>query len=232
MKRRYWFLAAFVLCFIGGVALTHVSTQISPKEEVFLREKFNEQYQFFESSERKYSDEIEFLYRVQQAVLSRVNGNEGVPHGESREPIPLWERRRGLCYDRSRMIEKVVALAGFKVVHVAVYDASEIKFPRNLLTPGISSHALSKVKTQKGWVLVDSNKPFISVDQNLNPVPFSKIQSFFKVNWHHDYVKSYESVFTDRHTLVFGLYSRHGRFFPPYTPFPDLNWPQLIYNFI
>ena len=32
-------------------------------------------------------------------------------------------------------------------------------------------------------------------------------------------------------TYLFGLYSRHGRFYPPYTPVPDLDWGQLGYNF-
>jgi hypothetical protein len=31
-------------------------------------------------------------------------------------------------------------------------------------------------------------------------------------------------------TWVYGLYSRHGRFYPPYNPIPDLNGAELAQN--
>ena len=34
--------------------------------------------------------------------------------------------------------------------------------------------------------------------------------------------------FTVPFTFVFGLYSRHGQYFPPFMPFPDVNWRDLV----
>jgi hypothetical protein len=31
-------------------------------------------------------------------------------------------------------------------------------------------------------------------------------------------------------TWIYSLYSRHGRFYPPYDPVPDVNWAELAQN--
>jgi hypothetical protein len=30
--------------------------------------------------------------------------------------------------------------------------------------------------------------------------------------------------------FVYGLYSRHGGFYPPFVPLPDFDWAQLHHN--
>ena len=70
---------------------------------------------------------------------------------------------------------------------------------------GHGSHAVSDVLTVDGWVRVDSNEAWVSVD---GPPP---------------------SPIYDGVTIV-GLYSQHGRFYPPFTPIPDVNWRELHRN--
>ena len=60
---------------------------------------------------RTYEDEIDFVVRVQRAVLDVAPRNEGLPFGAEREPRDLFEARRGLCFDRSRVIEKILRYA-------------------------------------------------------------------------------------------------------------------------
>jgi hypothetical protein len=39
-------------------------------------------------------------------------------------------------------------------------------------------------------------------------------------------------IFRSDFTYVIGLFSRHGRFYPPFTPIPDVNWRQIVYNLV
>lgn len=49
--------------------------------------------------------------------------------------------------------------------------------------------------------------------------------------WHSAVKDPPNSIFREDFTYVIGLYSRHGRFYPPFNAIPDVSWPQLIANF-
>ena len=60
-----------------------------------------------------FDEEIRTIVAVQDAVLARAPEDKGLPLGSEREPRLLYEARYGLCYDRSRAIEKALTLLGF-----------------------------------------------------------------------------------------------------------------------
>ena len=37
-------------------------------------------------------------------------------------------------------------------------------------------------------------------------------------------------IYSAPFTWVYGFYSRHGRFYPPYNAVPDVNWGELAQN--
>ena len=37
-------------------------------------------------------------------------------------------------------------------------------------------------------------------------------------------------IYRAPYTWLYGVYSRHGRFFPPYNAIPDVNWPEMAQN--
>jgi hypothetical protein len=39
-------------------------------------------------------------------------------------------------------------------------------------------------------------------------------------------------IYNERFFYIYGLYSRHGRFFPPYNVIPDINYSEFIQNLI
>ena len=45
-----------------------------------------------------------------------------------------------------------------------------------LLTPRVRSHAAIEVLTKKGWLVVDPNHPWISIDALNNPLSINKIK--------------------------------------------------------
>lgn len=54
---------------------------------------------------KTYDEEIKAIQLVQQSILKLAPLNEGIPLGRPREPATLIEAGKGLCYDRSRVIE-------------------------------------------------------------------------------------------------------------------------------
>ena len=74
---------------------------------------------------------------------------------------------------------------------------------KSLITPQIRSHAASEVLTKKGWLVVDSNYPWVAIDVNNNPISIKKIQQSVDnsvyIDWKKPplddiYIKSFVSV--------------------------------------
>jgi transglutaminase-like putative cysteine protease len=93
-------------------------------------------------------------------VLEVTYKNQAIPHGAPREPKNVYLAKSGFCYDRSRVIEKVLRNAGLKTRHISIYSTKKTKLKtKSLIMPGVESHALTEVFTQKGWMVVDPNDP-------------------------------------------------------------------------
>lgn len=183
-----------------------------------------------------FAEEIRLIAAVQDAVLRIAPGTKPLPHGQSREPRDLWELRQGWCFDRSRGIEKILAAAGMEVRHLAAYRTDDRSRLLSLLTPdrsGERSHALSEVRTRRGWMLVDSNARWFGLDTEGRVWSAEALQGRdpFAMAWAPEVPEAISwPGFGGPFTYVIGLYSRHGGFFPPYTPVPDVNYADLLEN--
>jgi hypothetical protein len=182
-----------------------------------------------------YPEQIEFIRKVQMSVLDVANVQKGIPYGRTRDPKDLYEARHGLCFDRSWVIEKILIANGFDVRHVSLYSTKGRWVPSIVLAiPGVASHALSEVRTRRGWLVVDSNRTWMSVDLQGEPVPISQMQKIgaLSIEWDRDQTDAIAPIFKGTFIYVYGLYSRHGYFFPPFVPIPDLYWEELLANFL
>jgi hypothetical protein len=180
-----------------------------------------------------YRDELRFILAVQRSVLNIAPRNKGLPYGRKRGPKALYEARAGLCFDRSRVIEKILRYSGFETRHVSIFFTKKTRSAmRALITPDVASHAVTEVLTQKGWLLVDSNEPFVSIDENNQPVSIETMQrasgGSHPIQWKMTSNTNYAYPFV----FVYGLYSRHGQFYPPYNFVPDINYYEFIQNII
>jgi hypothetical protein len=88
------------------------------------------------------------------------------------------------------------------------------------------------VRTAKGWLVVDSNREWVSVDNLGDPVSLSSIHSegIAATIWDANQTNDLAPIFADRFVFVYGLYSRHGYFFPPFLPVPDVHWDDVLHN--
>jgi hypothetical protein len=184
------------------------------------------------ASLRQYDDEIRFITRVQDAVLRIAPLNEPIPKDAPREPRDVFEAHGGLCYDRSRAIEKILRYSGFRTRHIALYT-----IPPNssavhaLVTRGIASHAVSEVLTRRGWLVVDSNDAWLSLDRSSLPVTMAAIQAASRGGAHPAWrVAPPNEIYLHPFTFVYGLYSRNGHLYPPYDFIPDVAYAELIDN--
>ena len=179
-----------------------------------------------------YQDELNFIVAVQHSVLQIAPGNEGLPCCKKREPKELYMAKTGLCYDRSRVIEKVLRYYGFTTRHISLYSKAKTDSAiKALMTPGVSSHAITEVLTKRGWLVVDSNAPWVSTDINNEPMSISDIQAKIDnsslIQWKQN---PPTDIYLKPFVFLYGLYSRHGYFYPPYNMIPDINYKEFIQN--
>ena len=79
--------------------------------------------------------------------------------------------------------------------------------------------------------LSEEDRRYISIDKNGQPISIKTMQlaveGILSIQWHKGPPTNiYEQPFT----FVYGLYSRHGQFYPPYNFVPDINYGEFVKN--
>jgi hypothetical protein len=184
--------------------------------------------------ESPYKEEIEIIKKIQDSVLTVAPNHEGLPYNTEREPKDVYVASKGLCYDRSRVIEKILRYSGFDTRHISMYSTTKTHSAfKSLMTPGVPSHAVTEVLTKRGWLVVDSNNRWLSIDSHGNPLSIAQIKLSIEgpdeIPWRH---KPPSIIYQEPFTFIYGLYSRHGKFYPPYNFIPDVNYEELLQNFL
>ena len=224
---KYLFL---IVCLLSIIYYFNVSKVILDEDLPFIK-IYQKDIQDVNAEELTYNHQIILIKKIQQNVLEINPKTEtGIPEGQPRRPENLINFKGGLCFDRSFSLELIFQKFGFDVRHVSLFRdiPNQNKFI-DLATKGLSSHSITEVKTKKGWLIVDSNKNWIGLDSLMNPYSMKKISlSKFSVKWMNE---STTYFYNNPSHYVYGLYSRHGYFHPPYVMIPDYNFNDLIYNF-
>jgi len=99
-----------------------------------------------------------------------------------------------------------------------------------LTTPDTISHAITEVKTSRGWMVVDSKTRWAGLTADGRPLDLADVRDNPKQRWNAKVKSGLPEIYGAPFTYVYGLYSRHGRFYPPYDPVPDVNWVELTQN--
>ena len=182
-------------------------------------------------TERTFGEEIQIVRTIQSSVLRVAPLRKAIPRGQPREPADLLRAGRGLCYDRVRTMEKGFREAGFDVRHAALYSTEGGWLGwLCLFRPGVPSHAVAEVRTSRGWLVVDPNHAWVSLDSDGLPLGLRELRAAAGEGRNVCEQPPPEPILRSPFFYVYGLYSRHGGFYPPYTPFPDVNLPELTLN--
>ena len=220
----------FSICLVAILFYNAVDNSLSQIDEQYISKYLVKVRSLPEKS--TYEDEVNFIISVQHAVLNVAPRNEGIPFGQKREPKELYEAKMGLCFDRSRVIGKILRYSGFDVRHVFMLSKEKTgSAMKAIMTVGAPSHAVTEVLTKNGWLIVDSNAHWVSMDAEGRPISMEKIQYGVEhsvlVRWG---MEPPSTIYAKPFTFVYGLYSRHGYFYPPYNVIPDVNYVELLQN--
>lgn len=79
-------------------------------------------------------------------------------------------------------------------------------------------------------MVIDTNVRWIGLDADRDPVSLDDIQETGLRSWASENQDPIDSIFTKPFVQVRGLYSRHGYFYPPFSPLPDFNFRQSVSN--
>jgi hypothetical protein len=215
---------AFLIINIFLAVVTNVPTVLTASDVAVFRTVFR--YEQHKQS-LKFDEQIRLIKAIQSSVLDVAPMGKPIPEFQSREPEDLVKNQSGLCYDRSRTLDKLYAWMGFEARHVYILYlkhpvTGEVLSPlRALFTYGTETHAVTEVKTHKGWMLVDSNSTWVSLTRNGTPKHAGDIYGRAA---DFDDLPDY---FNKPYIAIRGMYSRRGQFYRPYIPYPELNWADF-----
>jgi hypothetical protein len=234
-------LIVVVLCVVvGAILIRHnVRINITPADRHAIEKALKRAGYPPSDVERRdsFHANIRNIRAVQDAVLTTTPEQGKIPRGKPREPAELLRRQAAQCGDRSRFMHKAFRMLGYNVRFASLYSTNKVPTAFHaLLTPGggkVKSHAVVEVKTQKGWMIVDSVHRWIARDQEGEAYSLAQWQDYAPKDaksWSHLNKGTIYPVLADDFIYMYGLYSRHGHFYPPYNPVPDIHWPAFITN--
>lgn len=223
----------FILVSILIIATHNVSKKITTEDEKYIQKVIGNQS--FDIRKANYEEEISFIKIIQEIVNNSFELKDAIPQGETREPKDLFNVGAGECYDRSRFLEKTYKLYGFKTRHLTVFTLRHGgKIFKSLFTKNHITHSTFEVKTSKGWLNVDPNTNWITLDKNYNPLSYKHIGKELRkgetIEWHEKSPQLLMHFYRQPGFGIYGLYSRHGKFYPPFNKIPDFNFRELFYN--
>lgn len=225
-----------LLSIIVLILLVHnVSREITPADEiVFTNLLKDNNLERLEKDQYSFSTEIVRIMAVQKLIQDLAPlGTPPIPKNHSRQPADLLAAQSGLCYDRAYTLAKLYRYLGWQTRHVALYQNNVDRYNfTELFDRKIKSHASLEVRTQRGWMIVDPDEAWIGLAIDSASLCYFEVQKIEKpITWLQLPSASMSWHLTNPTISVYGLYSRHGRFFPPYNFIPDVNWRELLYNF-
>jgi hypothetical protein len=203
-----------------------------------------------EQVHQSFETEIAFISRVQDSIVAQVKHFQ-IPHQAFGNVSYYFANRKGQCYDRAVLMEKIFSYYQFPFRHLYIYFGKEGKNVSTLdfFEKGLSSHALFELKTSKGWMTCGTNANWIGLDKDGQVLSISDVRKRV-ITATLDLVKDGTIGFEPfwkkgkDFRFVYGVYSRHGDFFnhsdkaasmsvfpSSFHLLPDYNLRMLFYNF-
>ena len=124
--------------------------------------------------------------------------------------------------DRRRTRDKALTYMDFKARHVFLLYRTDLSLLESLFRRGHPTHAVTEVKTSRGWLYVDSNRPWIALTRDGEPHGAGGVWKHFdEFDGAPEYVRG-------QWWAIRGLYSRKGAFYEPFLPLPQFNWLDFV----
>ena len=223
MKKRIirlfaWLFLVLVLVFL----LFNSSPGITKEDEKYLK-AFLDEWKIGLDKKQVHLDqqsEIAYISRVQDSVMSTIR-HISIPFDSAGNVQCYYSKRKGLCFDRSLLLEKFCTYAGFEVRHLYIYFNGRGEYPdrSDFFDKGLLSHAMFEVKTRDGWMAVGTNCNWLGQDKDGKPLAIDVIREklrdrTFGMKKQYTIGEPFYNTLPhqDAFRYVYGVYSRHGQF--------------------
>tara|TARA_B100001179_G_C18580312_1_gene399605 strand:+ start:924 stop:1709 length:786 start_codon:yes stop_codon:yes gene_type:complete len=238
---RVILLFLVLLCIGLAVLFFHgVDSDITADDRTALQSMFNESNYTISglSNTGIFEDQIVDIRAVQDSILTASPVLKKIPLKQGREPADLLQEKHGQCGDRARAIEKALGMLGYNARYASLFSRDKSFTPPETMAidsgNDLRSHAVVEVETEKGWMIVDTNARWISLTDSGQPVSLDELHDragSVSYNWDSGNEGEIYWLMRRPFSYIFGLYSRHGLFYPPYTPYiPDIDYKQFIFD--
>jgi len=226
--KKLWHIAlgiavvAFAL-FVVLAAYTNVPTAFNAKDEAVFENVLHLKPL---RNPQTFAQEIIAIRQLQERTFAIAPVGAGIPDYQPREPADFIGKREGLCFDRSRTTDKALEYLGLPSRHIFLLYRDGGEGFWSSMFHSKSSHAVTEVKTSKGWMFIDSNTNWIALTRDGQVVDADDV---WKRTAEFDTIPSY---LTRPWWAIRGMYSRKGQLYPPYIRFPDFNWYDFCASLI
>ena len=225
VKLSTWLIIAFVVLNVLIGVVSNVSTSVSDSDEAVFHSILGLKKP---QGALSYEQEIELIKSAQALVLKKAPVGEPIDEYSDRESENLFQKKVGCVMTAQELMTRIFSWYGFGSRHLYILypehpvTGEKLSFLRAFFTKGTNSHAVTEIKTSRGWLVVDSNSLWMSVVADGSPVDADHIYmqanrfASIPVYWNRPY------------WAVRGLYSRRGQLYRPYIPYPELNWYDFL----
>jgi hypothetical protein len=209
--------------FVVLAAYTNVPTAPNSKDELVFESLG---FSLGSGLDASFDDQVALIRKVQFEIFKVAPLGAPIPDYSTREPADLIRHGQGQCYDRSRTLEKAFLYLGLESRHVFIIFKENLPFWRAVFKREQRSHAITEVKTSKGWLFVDSNMQWIALTRSGEPVDADGVwRQFSELDNPPPYLNN-------PWWAVRGMYSRKGQFYGAGIPFPEFNWHDFLTWFV
>ena len=224
-------LLALLISFCFYLKIIEVPLAVTETDTVYIQKILAKDFPL-QSSLHSFQEECALIESVLKGIHKTIAPyGQAIPYGQPREPKDVYINKGGSCYDMSRLVEKVFRSLGFKVRHVATYRLNGMNKMSALFKSGTISHSTSEILTRKGWMLLDPQTSTLALDPEGNPISIEKIVKEKTVVFPAGTSDQRFDYYQAPLIAVYGLYSRHGKFYPPFNFIPNINWSEFFENF-
>jgi hypothetical protein len=245
-------LLIFIGFFLFVVIYNNQTVTVNQQDKQYLQLFLNDWniHQTPKEVHQSFESEVSFISRVQDSVIAQVH-HQNVPHQDFGNVAYYYSDKKGQCYDRAVLLEKFFTYYHFPFRHLYVYFNDNGIGPTKLdfFKKSLTSHAITEVKTSKGWLIVGCNSNWLGLDSSGNPMTIAELRKHIVSNTL--YLKKPATMgqpsFWTLHNdfrFIYGIYSRHGDFFnhtnqnlsaasvapSSFHVLPDYNLRMLFYN--
>lgn len=219
MKKWLWLLAAVLFALF--LIYHNVSGEVTDQDRLALSKMGSLQ-------------NVDHLTDVEKALVLvdqmqvLIRKDFAIPKRNEREPIDLLRYRTGATYDWARSACKFFKIHQIRARQVSLYQTDGGLM--SVFNPSIEWWASVEVFQDGVWGLVDPFSGWTTLDADGVFHPTEDINDK-TIKWKDNKGPLLHDFQKQRLFPVYGILSRHGQYYPPYSPFPDYNFQDLKLNF-